>query len=291
MAKLHVVDGTYELYRAHYSKRPGRIAPDGLDVKGTLGVMSSLLSLMADVQEEVTHIAVAFDNPIESFRNRMFDGYKTGEGMEEVLVAQMDLVEAAVAALGIVVWSMDEFEADDALATAAHKYLADVDQVRIMTADKDLGQCVIGQQVVQVDRMRDRVFDEVGVVARNGVNPESIPDWLGLVGDTADGIPGLPGFGAKSSAILLQAYGHIEQIPLEVDAWSVPVRGGARLAAILAEQRENALLYRDLAVLRTDVPLSYSFEDLRWQGAPRDLFEDMAKRLGGIAARPAHWIN
>ena len=287
--RLHVVDGTYELYRAHYSKRPSKTAPDGQDVKGTAGVMSSLMSLIANRDEAVTHLAVAFDNPIESFRNDMFAGYKTGEGMEQVLVDQMDLVEEAVRALGIVVWSMAEFEADDALATAAAKYGPEVGQVRIMTADKDLGQCVIGQHVVQVDRMRERIIDEGGVIERNGVKPESIPDWLGLVGDTADGIPGLAGFGAKSAATLLGEYGHIENIPVDHNDWQVKVRGAERLAGTFAQERENALLYRDLATLRTDVPLAESLHDLAWHGAPKLEFEQFAQRLGGIAARPARW--
>ena len=198
--RLHVIDGTFELFRAHYSRRPTRSAPDGMDVKGTLGVVSSLLGLLADPEEAVTHIAVAFDNPIESFRNELFAGYKTGAGMDPALVAQMDLVEEAVATIGIVVWSMDEYEADDALATAAKRWGDGVDQVRIMTPDKDLGQSVVGQRIVQVDRMRRKVIDADGVREKNGVDPECIPDWLALVGDTADGIPGVPGFGAKTAA-------------------------------------------------------------------------------------------
>lgn len=290
MTRLHIVDGTYELYRAHYSKRPSKFTPQGLDVKGTAGVMSSLMSLLSDRYENVSHLAVAFDNPIESFRNQLYDGYKTGEGMEPELVAQMDLVEQAVAALGVVVWSMAEFEADDALASAATKYAANVDQVRIMTADKDLGQCVRGDYVVQVDRMRERTFNEAGVLRRNGVLPQSIPDWLGLVGDTADGIPGLPGFGAKSAALLLSTYTHIEDIPADPEQWSVKVRGATRLAATLVEMRQQAYLYRDLAVLRQDVPLAESIDDLKWHGAPRRTFEEFTRRLGGIAARPAKWL-
>lgn len=286
MTRLHVVDGTYELYRAHYSKRPGKIAPDGLDVKGTAGVVSSLLSLIADREEEVTHIAVAFDNPIESFRNQLFDGYKTGEGMEEVLVAQMDLVEEAVRAIGIVVWSMDEFEADDALATAAKKYGGDVHQVRIMTADKDLGQSVIGTQVVQVDRMRQRIIDADGVRERNGVDPSCIPDWLALVGDSADGIPGLPGFGAKTAAALLNCYGSVEAIPDSETSWEVKVRSAARLAQTLAQNREAVGLYKQLATLRDDVPLHETFADLEWRGAPERRFEAFAQRIGGITMRP-----
>ncbi|MEM7078576.1 MAG: 5'-3' exonuclease H3TH domain-containing protein [Pseudomonadota bacterium] len=291
MTRLHVVDGTYELYRAHYSKRPGKTAPDGLDVKATAGVMGSLLSLLADPAEAVTHLAVAFDNPIESFRNRMFDGYKTGEGMEGELVAQMDLVEEAVRALGIVVWSMNEFEADDALATAASIYAHEFDQVRIMTADKDLGQCVVGEHVVQVDRMRERVIDADGVRERNGVAPASIPDWLALVGDSADGIPGVPGFGAKTAATLLQAYEHIAQIPEDHEQWSVKVRGAPRLAATLNPMRGDAELYRQLAVLRSDVPLRETPEDLRWRGAQRDAFEKIAARLGGLTLTPPRFLD
>lgn len=286
MNRLHVVDGTYELYRAHYSKRPGKVAPDGLDVKGTAGVVSSLLSLLADRDEAVTHLAVAFDNPIESFRNELFEGYKTGEGMEEALVAQMDLVEDAVRAIGVVVWSMKEFEADDALATAAIKYGGEVHQVRIMTADKDLGQCVIGTQVVQVDRMRQRVIDADGVRERNGVDPACIPDWLALVGDTADGIPGLPGFGAKTAATLLNCYGSVAAIPDDPQAWEVKVRGAARLGRTLAENREAVALYKELATLREDVPLRESFADLQWRGAPERRFEAFVQRIGGMTMRP-----
>ena len=289
--RLHVVDGTYELYRAHYSKRPSSTAPNGQDVKGTVGVMSSLLSLLTDPDEAVTHIAVAFDNPIESFRNDLFAGYKTGEGMEPAIAAQMDLVERAVAALGITVWSMADFEADDALATAAVKYADECDQVRIMTADKDLGQCVVADRVVQVDRMRNRVINADGVVERNGVPPESIADWLALVGDTADGIPGLPGFGAKSAAAVLNAYRHIEAIPNDVDEWHVEVRGKARLAATLAADREAALLYKRLATLRIDVPLPQSFADLRWRGAPREAYAAFAEELGGLRFKPPRYAS
>ena len=287
--RLHVIDGTFELFRAHYSKRPGRFAPDGMDVKGTVGVMSSLLGLLDDPDEQVTHIAVAFDNPIESFRNEMFAGYKSGEGMEPAITAQFDLVEEAVAALGITVWSMDRYEADDALGTAAKRWRDDVAQVRIMTPDKDLGQCVTGNRVVQVDRMRRRVIDEDGVVAKNGVPPASIPDWLALVGDTADGIPGVPGFGAKTAATLLSHYGTVEAIPPHSVHWNVKVRGAMRLAATLNERREDAALYKRLATLADDVPLAESLDDLRWQGAPRRQFEAIERRLGNVPMRPQRW--
>lgn len=287
--RLHVIDGTYELFRAHYSRRPTRIAPDGMDVKGTLGVVSSLLGLLADPEEAVTHIAVAFDNPIESFRNDLFDGYKTGAGMDPALVAQMDLVEEATAALGIVVWSMDTHEADDALGTAALRWGDGVDQVRIMTPDKDLGQVVVGNRIVQVDRMRRKVIDADGVRQKNGVDPECIPDWLALVGDTADGIPGVPGFGAKTAATLLNRFRTIDEIPRSAFDWPAAVRGAPRLAKALNERREAAALYRRLATLDCDVPLPERLVDLEWQGADREAFERLAERLGGIAMQPQRW--
>jgi len=258
-------------------------------VKGTAGVMSSMLGLIADRTELVTHIAVAFDNPIESFRNAMFDGYKTGEGMEEALVAQMDLVEEAVRALGIIVWSMDEFEADDALATAAFLFREDVDQIRIMSPDKDFGQCVIGTRVVQVDRMRQRIIDEDGVRERNGVCPANIPDWLALVGDAADGIPGVPGFGAKTAAKLLNQYGSVEEIPDDADLWEVKVRGAPRLAGTLAGLREEVSLYKELATLREDVPINESLDDLYWRGAPKQAFDEFVESIGGLNVSPSRF--
>lgn len=287
--RLHVIDGTYELFRAHYSRRPTRIAPDGMDVKGTLGVVSSLVGLLADPEEAVTHIAVAFDNPIESFRNDLFDGYKTGAGMDPALVAQMDLVEEATAALGMVVWSMDTHEADDALGTAARRWGDGVDQVRIMTPDKDLGQVVVGSRIVQVDRMRRKVIDEDGVRQKNGVDPECIPDWLALVGDSADGIPGVPGFGAKTAATLLNRFRTIDAIPRSAFDWPAAVRGAPRLAKALNEHREAAALYRRLATLDCDVPLAERLVDLEWQGADRAAFDRLAERLGGIAMQPQRW--
>ena len=277
--RLHLVDGTFELFRAHFSKRPGATAPDGQDVKATVGVLRSLLALFTDAQEQATHVAVAFDNPIESFRNALFDGYKTGEGMEPVLVAQMDLVERATAAMGVTVWSMDRWEADDALASGAVKFADAVEQVRIMTPDKDLGQCVRGQHIVQVDRIRSRVIDEDGVRTARGVSPKSIPDYLALVGDTADGIPGLPGFGAKSTATLLAHYEHLEAIPDDASTWAVKVRGAARLGGTLAERREDAMLYRTLATLALDVPLDDDLEALRWQG-PTEGWAEVCAALG-----------
>jgi 5'-3' exonuclease len=289
--RLHLVDGTFELFRAHYGKRPGHLAPDGRDLKATVGVVASLLALLEDPDEQATHLAVAFDNPIESFRNELFAGYKTGEGMEPALVAQMDAVEEAVRALGVVVWSMDRYEADDALAAGARRFSERVEQVRIMTPDKDLGQCLRGQAVVQVDRIRRKTIDEAGLRERRGVAPASIPDWLALVGDTADGIPGIPGFGEKAAAALLACYGHLEAIPADGAAWTCDVRGAARLAATLAERREDALLYRRLATLDDAVPLVEGFDDLEWRGAPRQAYLRWCEQVGttSLRDRPRRW--
>ena len=287
--RLHLVDGTFELFRAHYAKRPERVAPGGMDVKATVGVVSSLLGLLADGQEKVTHLAAAFDNPIESFRNDLFDGYKTGAGLEPAILAQMDLVEEAVAALGVTVWRMERFEADDALATGVRRWRDEVAEVRLLTPDKDLGQCVSGNRVVQVDRVRRRVIDEDGVRVRHGCAPASVPDWLALVGDSADGIPGVPGFGAKTAGKLLARYGAVEAIPASAAAWDVTVRGASRLAATLRRMQGEVALYKKLAILVDDVPLTESLDDLRWRGAPRAQFERLAERLGGLAMRPRAW--
>lgn len=289
--RLHLVDGTYELFRAHFSKRPARTDAAGRDVKATVGVVSSLLRLLDDPAEAPTHLAVAFDNPIESFRNRLFAGYKDGSEVDPALLAQFDDVEVAVRALGVTVWSMQEHEADDAMASAAARFVGEVEQVRILTPDKDLGQAVRGTRVVQIDRLRDRRFDEDGVRARLGVAPASVPDLLALVGDTADGIPGLPGFGAKTAAALLARYGHLEAIPADPGAWQVPVRGAPRLAATLAERAEDARLYRELATLVTDVPLPEDLEDLAFAGVPREPYLAWCEAVGTeeLRTRPTRW--
>lgn len=285
--RLHLVDGTYELFRAHFSKGPSRTAPDGRDVKATVGVVSSLLRLLADEAEQVTHLAVAFDNPIESWRNERFPGYKDSSDVAPELLAQFDAVERAVTDLGVVVWSMDRHEADDALATAAARWggldgpvVDGADQVRILTPDKDLGQVVRGERIVQIDRLRDKHYDEAGVVARLGVRPASVPDYLALVGDTADGIPGLPGFGAKGAAAVLTRYPHLEDIPASADDWDVEVRGAARLAATLDERRDDAILYRELARLDLDVELPGALDDLAWHGVPRERFLAWCDEVG-----------
>lgn len=291
--RLHLVDGTYELYRAHYSPRPGTTAPDGRDVKATAGVMDSLLALLHDESEAVTHVAVAFDNPIRSFRNALFAGYKGDEGVPPELRAQFDLVEEAVAALGVRVWSMKDHEADDALATAAARWAGEVEQVRLLTPDKDLGQSVRGTRVVQVDRRQQKVVDAEGVKAKLGVAPESVPDLLALMGDDADGIPGLPGFGAKGAAAVLQAYGHLESIPDSASEWTVKVRGADKLAATLKAHREDARLYRTLATLVEDAPLpgTASLADLEWKGVPEARFKAFCEGLGlrSLQRRPKRW--
>lgn len=291
MARLHVVDGTWELFRAHYSKRPGHRTPDGRDHKATVGLVSSLLAFLHDEAEAVTHVAVAFDNPIRSFRNDLFEGYKSDEGVDPELHAQFDPVEDAVRALGVTVWSMKEFETDDALATAAVRYGPQVEQVRIMTCDKDLLQCVRGSKVVVVDRQRAKLVDEDGVRRERGVGPGSIPDLLALTGDDADGIPGLPGFGARTAALLLGTFERLEKIPGDPAKWPKGVRGAERLAATLSAHREDALLYRKLATLRTDVPLAEDLAALEFSGVPRAGFEAWcdAEGVTTLKARPLRW--
>lgn len=291
--RLHLVDGTYELYRAHFAPRPGHTAPDGSDAKATTGVVASLLALLNDASEDVTHMAVAFDNPIRSFRNDLFPAYKSDEGVPPELHAQFDAVEDAVRAMGVVVWSMREFEADDALATGARLYADAVDQVRVMTPDKDLGQCLRGDRVVQVDRRQRKVTDEATFRTLRGFGPASVPDFLALVGDTADGIPGLRGFGDKGASALIAAYGHIEAIPQHAFEWKVKPRGALQLAATLAAERDLALFYRKLATLVDTVPLTESLEDLRFRGVPRARFDDWCTRLGSETLRtmPRRWLD
>lgn len=291
--RVHLVDGTWELFRAHYAPRPPHTAPSGKDLKATVGVVMSMLGLLADRDEAVTHVAVAFDNPIRSFRNDLFDGYKTDAGIDPALYAQFDDVEQAVAALGLTVWSMKEFECDDALATAAVRFAKDprVDQVRVMTPDKDLGQVLDGERIVQVDRMRRRTFTEASLRAERGFGPTSIPDFLALVGDTADGIPGLEGFGEKGAAAVLTAYPHLEDIPDDGTTWTAKVRGAPKLAATLAAHRAEAGLYRTLATLRLDVPLPETLEALEWPGADRTAWRAWCERSGAetLLERPARW--
>jgi 5'-3' exonuclease len=288
--RVHLVDGTYELFRAHFSRRPPHTV-GGRDLKATVGLASSLLALLHDEGEAVSHIAIAFDNPIRSFRNDLFEDYKSDDGVPTELRSQFDLAEEAARALGIVVWSMAEYEADDALATGAARFRAHVDQVRILTPDKDLGQVIAGQRVVLVDRMRNRVIDEDELWRQRGLRPASVPDWLALVGDAADGFPGIAGFGAKTAAALMRAYGHLEQIPADAKLWPAEVRGADRLASTLASEMDEALLYRKLATLIDDVPLPERLEDLAWAGVPRPAFEAWCQMVGAsdLLERPARW--
>jgi 5'-3' exonuclease len=286
--RLHVIDGTFELYRAHFSKRPEHTSPEGLEVKATVGLVGSVLSLLHEAAEAVTHVAIAFDNPIRSFRNDLFGGYKSDEGVPPELHAQFDLAERAMAAIGVVVWSMDRFEADDALATAATRFRDDFAQIRLLTPDKDLGQCLQGTRIVQIDRIRGREIDESAMRTQRGVSPQSIPDLLALVGDDADGIPGLPGIGEKTAAKLLGLYVHLEQIPDDFGQWKVEVRGAKTIAATLRSHREEALLYRRLATLVTDVPLRESMGELLWSGVPAAEFEAWCRELGVTGLRDRH---
>ena len=276
--KVHLVDGTFELFRAYFGS-PAAVGADGLEVGAVQGFMRSMLSLAGE--SAVTHVGIAFDRTVESFRNELFEGYKTGENIEPDLLAQFPLAEEAAAALGFVVWPMEHYEADDAIATAARRVAADpaVEQVVICSPDKDLAQCVRGRQVVSLDRIRRRVLDERGVEEKFGVSPASIPDWLGLVGDAADGIPGVPRWGAKSSAALLSHYGHIESIPATHEDWAVQVRGAAGLSASLEQHRDSALLYRRLATLCSEVPLTESTADLQWRGPDIGRLEPLSMQL------------
>ncbi len=283
------MDATYELFRAWFAL-PSTIAPEGREVGATRGVLSTLLSLCQE--EGATHVACATDHVIRSFRNELYPGYKTEAGVPEDLLAQFALVEEAMAALGLVVWPMVEFEADDALAAGAARYADEAAQVVIASPDKDLAQCVRGRRVVMLDRRRKTELDEAAVREKFGVSPGSIPDWLALVGDAADGYPGIPGWGRRSAATVLSRYGTIEAIPDAASAWSVEVRGAARLAATLTERRSEALLYKRLATLRPDVPLAESLEDLAWRGARPEL-RDFCERIGfdGFPARVERWTS
>ncbi|MCX6372801.1 MAG: flap endonuclease [Actinobacteria bacterium] len=283
--KIHLVDGTYELFRSYFGAPPKK-GPDGREVGATAGLLRSLFMLVST--PGVTHVACAFDHVIESFRNELFPGYKTGAGVAPDLLAQFPLAERAVAALGLVVWPMVEFEADDALATAASRFRDQpgVEQIVICSPDKDLAQAVRGVSVVCWDRRRDRVLDEGGVLAKFGVRPRSIPDWLALVGDAADGFPGIPGWGAESAAAVLARCDRLESIPEDPRRLGLPLGRAARLTESLAAHRYEALLYRRLATLRDDVPLEEGVDDLEWRGARAEL-EEVCRELGdeGLSKR------
>lgn len=287
--RLHLLDGTYELFRAYFGA-PKRTSPDGVEVGAVQGLLAGTLSLLQG-EEEVTHLGAAFDTVIRSFRNDLFPGYKTGEGVAADLLAQFPIAEDGLEALGVVVWRMTTYEADDALATAAARFAGQFEQVVLMSPDKDLCQCVVGRHVVCYDRRKQALFDEEGVWVRFGVPPESIPDYLALVGDSADGLPGVRGWGAKSSAAALARYRHIEGIPLEAELWDTEVRGADRLVEALRAALAEALVYRFLATLRRDVPLREGPADLGWRGVPRPRFLEFCERwgLGGLRDRPRRW--
>jgi 5'-3' exonuclease len=289
--EVHLLDGTYELFR-HYYALPSHVNGSGQEVAATRGVLGSVLSLIGD---GATHVAVATDHVIESFRNDLWAGYKDGSGVEAPLLSQFGLLEDALRAMGVVVWAMVDYEADDALAAGAAMASEDerVERVLVCTPDKDLAQCVRGERVVQLDRRRRSIIDEPGVIAKFGVPPLSITDYLALVGDAADGYPGLPGWGAKSAAAVLAHYAHIERVPKRAIDWDVEVRGAVRLAATLAERYDDALLFRRLATLVVLAPVAASVDELEWRGptpgfaAVCDILEDQAlvARAAGLAER------
>ncbi len=262
MASLCVIDGTYELFRAHFGQPPRR-DPSGAPIGGVYGVLRSMIALLKN--PKVTHLAVATDHVIESFRNDLYDGYKDGSEIDPDVRAQFESLDEGIRALGITLWSMTEFEADDAMASATRIYAKDFDKIVLATPDKDLAQCVSDPQIMQWDRRKNVYFKEADVVERFGVAPASIPDYLGLVGDKADGIPGVPRWGAKSTATVLSTYKHIEDIPLD-RAWKIKVRGAASLTKSLAEHLDKAKLWKQLATLRYDVPLKQKAKDLLWRG-------------------------
>lgn len=276
--QVHVFDGTYELFRAWFGAPPAQHA--GREVGAARVVLRSLAAVLRS--GKVTHAGVAYDHVIESFRNDLFADYKTGEGLPPELVGQFELAERCAAALGLVVWPMIEFEADDAIATAAAHAAADpvVDKVVIAAVDKDMCQCVIGDRVVCWDRWKDVTLDEAAVIAKHGVEPRSIPDLLALVGDTADGIPGLPGWGKASAAKVLSVWKHLDAIPDDPSEWNVAVRGADRLATALRAHRAEATLYRTLATLRTDCPITCAVEALRWRGPDRPAIDAICAELG-----------
>ena len=288
--RLHLVDGTYELFRAYFGA-PKAFNRQGAEVGATRGILRSLFGLLSE--PGVTHVGVAFDHVIESFRNDLFEGYKTSAGVPDDLLSQFPLAERAADALGLVVWPMVEFEADDVIGAAAAMWhgLPEVEQIVICTPDKDMAQCVRGSRIVLLDRMRRKILDEPGVVEKFGVSPESIPDWLALVGDSSDGYPGVPRWGAKSAAAILSVYPHLEDIPVRESEWQVSVRGAASLAASLRDHRDEAFLYRRLATLRFDTPLNEELDDLRWRGARRQALTALCAELDDAAflQRVSRW--
>lgn len=288
MTTLHLIDGTYELFRSHFGAPP-RKTPEGWEIGAVHGILQSTLSLLSDT--EVTHVAAAFDTVIQSFRNAMYDGYKTGEGTPPELFAQFPVAERAMEVIGVTVWSMIEHEADDGLAAGAQKFVGEVERVIILSPDKDMAQLYGDPKIVGYDRRAQMIVDAEGVREKFGVSPESIPDYLGLVGDTADGFPGLPGWGAKSAGTLLARYGHIENIPPSEAEWDVKVRSAARLAETLRDQMDDALLFKDMATLRADVEIPETLEQIEWKGVKKEEFIALCDELGfeSLKARPSKW--
>ncbi len=293
--QLHLVDATYELFRAQFSPRPPVRGRGGMVLSGVSGLVEQLCHLLRD--QGATHVGCATDRVIRSFRNDRYAGYKTDAGVAPELLAQFPVAEAAIEALGLVLWPMVEFEADDAIAAAADRFAADprVERILICTPDKDLAQCVRGDRVVLWDRRRDIVYDDAGVWEKWGVPPEGVADRLALVGDAADGFPGLPGWGDKSAAAVVARYGRLEAIPAEAAEWGVAVRGAAALAVTLRERFDDALLFRDLATLRTTadgVPIPQGdAEELRWPGADRERWAAFCAEWGlpRLVERPPRW--
>jgi 5'-3' exonuclease len=290
--QIHLVDATYELFRAFYAPRPPVLGREDVDLSGVSGLCDQLLYLLRE--EGATHVGCATDHVIESFRNDLFPGYKSSAGMDPVLLDQFPIAEEAIEALGVVLWPEVEFEADDAIGAAATRFRDDpaVERILICTPDKDMAQCVVDERVVLRDRRRGLTYDRAGVLEKWGVEPASIPDWLALVGDSSDGYPGLPGWGAKSAAAVLRRYGSIDAIPAKASAWEVKVAGAVRLAAVLDEHHDDALLYRTLARLRLDTPIPQATAaELEWHGAPRATWEAFCDRWGRerLRARPHRW--
>ena len=275
---LHLLDGTYELFRAHYGRKDTVIGVNGMDLRATLGIIESTLALLRE--PGVTHLAASFDTVIESFRNDMFAGYKSSVGMEEELLGQFPIAEQALEAIGVVVWRNIEFEADDTLAAAAVKWADDVDRVVIVSPDKDMMQTVVGDRIVTFARREQKMYDEAAVVEKFGIHPESIPDYLALVGDTADGVPGLPGWGAKSAAKVLAVFPRLEMIPAAEDEWGLELRGASRLAETLRDRIDEAFLYRELTTLRLDASIAESLSDLEWRGVPETEFRAFCDTWG-----------
>jgi 5'-3' exonuclease len=273
---VYLIDGTYELFR-HFFAVPASQDLNGQEIGAVRGVLTSVLSM---IEKGATHLGVATDHVVESFRNNLYPGYKTSEGVEPELLSQFPILEEALAAMGVVVWPMVEFEADDALASAATKSAqnSQVGQVFICTPDKDLSQCVVGTRIVQMDRKKELVRDEAGVVAKFGVSPHSIPDYLAVVGDSADGFPGISGWGQKAAALVLSQYPHLEDIPKDCHAWHPSIKRARALSESLFSAWDDALLFRTLATLRNDAPVFDAVDDLRWKG-PLPAFEEQCRRL------------